>query len=199
MFRWYNNVGGAGSLGLLVLRLTVGAAFIIHGYGKIQQPTAWMNAWFESPPPPYLQTAAAVAEFGGGIAWIIGLFTPLFSLMIACTMAVAAFMVHIPKHQPFVDPKGGPSYELAAAYFAVAICLLLVRPRVNSRSTISSSAGGVPTTICRRMSDVQCGLRMELLAAYGLADDNAPMTYLPALSPRGGFRPSRNLASPASC
>ena len=74
--------------------------------------------------------AAAVRSPNSAAAspWIVGFLTPLFSLMIACTMAVAAFMVHIPQGQPFVDPKGGPSFELAAAYFAVAICLLLVGP-----------------------------------------------------------------------
>jgi putative oxidoreductase len=127
MFRWYGYIGGAGSVGLLVLRLVVGAAFIIHGWPKIQNATTWMNG-FPGAPPPYLQAAAAVAEFGGGIAWIIGFLTPLFSMMIACTMAVAAFTVHIPKGDPFVSTQGGASFELAAAYFAVAVCLLLVGP-----------------------------------------------------------------------
>jgi uncharacterized membrane protein YphA (DoxX/SURF4 family) len=37
-------------------------------------------------------------------------------------------MVHIPKGDPFVNPQGGPSFELAAAYFAIAVALLLVGP-----------------------------------------------------------------------
>jgi putative oxidoreductase len=135
MFRWYGYSGGAGSMGLLVLRLVVGAALTCHGASKIHDETGWKinnaTTWmdkFPSPPPPYLQAAAVVAEFGGGIALVIGFLTPLFSLMIACTMAVAAFTVHIPKGDPFVNLKGGPSFELAAAYFAVAVCLLLVGP-----------------------------------------------------------------------
>jgi putative oxidoreductase len=128
MFRWYGYIGGAGSVGLLVLRLVVGAAFIIHGWGKIQMATTWMNAWFPAPPPPYVQAAAAVAEFGGGIAWVIGFLTPLFSVMIACTMATAIAIQHWPHGDPFVNTQGGASFELAAAYFAVAVCLLLVGP-----------------------------------------------------------------------
>jgi putative oxidoreductase len=135
MFRWYGYLPGAASLGLLVLRLVIGAALIIHGSSKIrddtgwnfQNATGWMNK-FPSPPPPYLQAAAVVAEFGGGIALVIGFLTPLFCIMIACTMAVAAFTVHIPHGDPFVNIHGGPSFELAAAYFAVAVCLLLVGP-----------------------------------------------------------------------
>jgi putative oxidoreductase len=127
MFRWYGYLPGAASVGLLVLRLVVGAALIIHGWGKIQAPTTWMNG-FPNPPPPYLQAASAVAEFGGGISLIVGFLTPLFALLIACNMATAAAMVHIPHGDPFVNPKGGPSFELAAVYFAAGVCVLLVGP-----------------------------------------------------------------------
>src|SRR5262245_19623101 len=92
-------VGGSGAVGLLVLRLVVGAAFILHGLPKIQNPTGWMGP--QAPVPGVLQAAAAVAEFGGGIAWILGLLTPLFSFLIACTMAFATFGYHIPQKDPF--------------------------------------------------------------------------------------------------
>jgi putative oxidoreductase len=127
MFRWYSSIGGLGSVGLLVLRLVVGAAFLFHGWEKIRNPTTWMNA-FPNPPPPYLQAAAAVAEFCGGISLIIGLLTPLFALLIACTMATAAFTVHIPHGDPFVNTKGGASWELAAVYFAASVAILLLGP-----------------------------------------------------------------------
>src|SRR5688500_4401142 len=103
MLRWYGYIGGAGSVGLLLLRLVVGAAFILHGWPKIQNPTAWMNAFAgDQAPPGFLQAAAAVAEFGGGIAWVLGLLTPLFSFLIACTMAAALAMAHLPAGDPFV-------------------------------------------------------------------------------------------------
>ncbi len=126
MFRWYGYIGGAGSLGLLVLRLAVGAAFLFHGWGKIQNPMGWMGP--DSPFPNYLQAAAAIAEFGGGVALIIGFLTPLFAFMLACTMAVAALKVHIPAGDPFVDLKGGRSWELAAVYFAASVAILLLGP-----------------------------------------------------------------------
>src|SRR3954463_3817242 len=128
MFRLYGSLGGAGSVGMLVLRLVVGAAFLFHGWPKVQNATTWMNGFGPQAPHPYLQAAAAVAEFGGGISLILGFLTPLFAFLIACTMAVAAGMVHIPKGDPFVNAQGGPSFELAAAYFAVAVALLLVGP-----------------------------------------------------------------------
>ena len=130
MFRWYSYVGGAGAVGLLVLRAVVGAAFILHGWPKIQHATDWMNAFAgDKAPPAFLQAAAAVAEFGGGIALILGLLTPLFAFLIACTMGTAIAMAHVPQGHAFVAATPGqPSFELAAAYLAVALAVLLVGP-----------------------------------------------------------------------
>jgi len=114
------------SAGLLVLRLVAGSAFVFHGYGKIENPFGWMgpNAGI----PGIFQALAAVSEFGGGIAWMLGLLTPLASLGLACTMTVAVWMHAIVLHDPFVALNGGRSYELASVYLCVAILLLLAGP-----------------------------------------------------------------------
>lgn len=125
-------VGGRGALGLLVLRVVTGAAFIQHGWPKIQNAFHWMDQ-FPNPPPAYLQSLAALAEFGGGIALIFGLLTPLACLGIIGTMVGALSMVHIPRGDPFVASKpGDPSYEPAAVYLAIVITLLLVGPGLLS-------------------------------------------------------------------
>jgi putative oxidoreductase len=114
------------SAGLLLLRLVAGAAFLHHGYGKIQNPFAWMgpDAGF----PGVFQALAAVSEFGGGLAWMLGLLTPLASCGLACTMAVAVWMHAAVLHDPFVALQGGRSYELASVYLCVAVLLLLAGP-----------------------------------------------------------------------
>ena len=114
------------SAGLLILRLVVGAAFLYHGYGKIQNPFGWMgpNAGI----PAVFQALAAVSEFGGGIAWMLGLLTPLASFGLACTMTVAVWMHAGVLHDPFVALQGGRSYELASAYLCVAVLFLLAGP-----------------------------------------------------------------------
>ncbi len=118
-------VGGPAAVGLLVLRLVAGAAFMLHGWPKIQNPFGWMPAG--SSIPGVFQALAALSEFGGGLAWIVGLLTPIASAGILCTMAVAIW-THLSRGDPFVATGPGGAYELAGVYFAVALLLILIGP-----------------------------------------------------------------------
>ncbi len=117
---------GPTALGLLVLRLVAGTAFMLHGWKKIQDPFHWMGP--ESTIPSILQALAALSEFGGGLCWILGLLTPLATLGILSTMSVAV-STHILRGDPFV---GRPGYELALVYLSVALLILLRGPGVLS-------------------------------------------------------------------
>jgi len=112
------------SLGILLLRVLAGVAFMCHGAPKIMNPFGWMGP--QSSFPAALLALAALSEFGGGAAWILGLLTPLASLGIASTMAVAVWQHAMVKHDPFVGM--GSSYESAAVYLAMAILFLLTGP-----------------------------------------------------------------------
>ena len=119
------TVGGKGGVALLLLRLISGAAFIQHGWPKFQHAFNWMGP--EATVPAFLQALAAVSEFGGGIALMLGLLSRLAALGIACVMLFAIFMVHLPKGDPFVS-VGGSSYELAAVYLAIMLVFILRGP-----------------------------------------------------------------------
>ena len=121
-------LGGRAAVGLLLLRVVMGTAFVFHGWSKIQNPLHWMDMKGDSGVPGALQALAALSEFGGGIALVLGLLTPLAALGIAGTMGGAIGLVHLRMHHPFVASSPGPSYELAAVYLAAAILLLLVGP-----------------------------------------------------------------------
>lgn len=126
--RFYQPVSHSNfaSAALLLLRVVVGVAFAFHGWGKIQHPFNWMGP--DAAIPGLFQFLAALSEFGGGIAWALGLLTPLASLGIFCTMAVATHMHMIIRQDPFVAAKGGPSYELALVYLSVAVLILALGP-----------------------------------------------------------------------
>lgn len=116
------------STALFVLRLIAGIAFIIHGWGKIQSPMGWLPEGAPINIPPVFQLLAAVSEFIGGIAWILGLLTPLASFGMSVTMLVAASVHIFVFKDPFVTTSGGTSYEPALSYFAIALVLMAVGP-----------------------------------------------------------------------
>jgi putative oxidoreductase len=131
--------------GLLLFRVVMGAAFILHGWPKIQTPFGWMPP--DANMPGVLQFLAALSEFGGGIALILGLLTRLFALGLAITMAVAAGMVHIAAGHPFVASQpGAPSWELAAVYFAGSVLFLLAGP---GRWSVDACIAGRPPEAVR--------------------------------------------------
>lgn len=119
--------GGRLGLGLLFLRVVAGAGMLQHGWGKIQSPFGWMGP--DSTMPGILQAAAALAEFGGGICWVLGLLTPVASVMIGGTMAVAVhFHAVILGDVHVASGPGQGSFEPALLYFAVAVLFLLAGP-----------------------------------------------------------------------
>lgn len=112
---------------LLLLRLVAGLAFAMHGWPKIQNAFGWMGP--EATVPGFLQALAALSEFGGGIAWILGLLTPLAALGILSTMVVAAGLHAFVFKDPFVaSGPGQGSYELALVYLCIAILLIAMGP-----------------------------------------------------------------------
>lgn len=115
-----------GDIALLLLRLAAGAAFVMHGWVKIQHPFNWMGEHGFAPGP--LQALAALSEFGGGLAWIAGLLTPLASLGVLCTMSVAVYTMAIMSHAPFVAKAMGPSFELPTVYFCIALVFIALGP-----------------------------------------------------------------------
>ncbi|MFN7949806.1 MAG: DoxX family protein [Blastocatellia bacterium] len=119
--------GGWRAAALLLVRVVMGAAFLLHGWPKMQNPTGWMNVMGLAPVPAVVQALAVLIEVGGGIALILGLLTPLASIGIICQMAAALLIVHLPNGDPFVAP-GRSSFELALIYLSLAVLLLVIGP-----------------------------------------------------------------------
>ncbi|WP_342377724.1 DoxX family protein [Myxococcus stipitatus] len=152
------------SVGLLVLRILSGGLMTLHGAGKMLTPLSWMGP--DSSLPGWLQFLGAAAEFFGGLAWMVGLLTPLASLGVAGTMLVGILIAHIPIDDPFIrlsvmgihsgpgepfaglptwlvraggrSPFGSGSSELATLYTAVSILLLSAGPGRFSLDTLLS-------------------------------------------------------------
>ena len=101
----------------------------LHGWPKIQKPFGWMGPDV----PGFLQALAALSEFGGGLALIFGLLTPLACLGIMSTMFVAILMHLTNDVTPTYFVKPGPkvpgdAYESALGYFSMALAIFLTGP-----------------------------------------------------------------------
>jgi putative oxidoreductase len=134
-------VGGRAAWGLLVVRVVFGLGIAQHGWGKIQHPFNWMGP--DAPVPGFLQALAALSEFGGGIALILGVLTPLAMFGLTITMIVAITTVHLKAGDPFVARGGGRSYELAALYLVVSLLALIGGPGKLSLDAIIFGRGSL--------------------------------------------------------
>lgn len=86
-------------IGFFILRLGIGAMFIYHGYGKIAGgPAVWGKLGMATSfigikfAPVFFGFLASMAEFGGGICLITGLFFREACFFMFFTMFVAASM-----------------------------------------------------------------------------------------------------------
>lgn len=112
----------------LFLRIPVGIIFIAHGAQKLfglfggyglEGTGQWM-ASIGLEPGYLLALLAGSAEFFGGIALLIGLFTRPAAAILAVTMLVAIFSVHV-ANGLFMANNG---YEFALALLAICISLV---------------------------------------------------------------------------
>ena len=110
---------------LLLSRLAIGYAFLVIGWGKIQNPTDWMRGITFA---PGWQVLAAVAEFGGGLALLLGFLTRLGALGIAIVMVVATAVHIVAFKDPYINFTGGSSYQVAVAYLCIALLLTVLGP-----------------------------------------------------------------------
>ncbi|MBM5807432.1 MAG: DoxX family protein [Cyanobacteria bacterium M_surface_10_m2_179] len=124
------------SVGLLLLRLSIGLLMIHHGQEKLADPQQFASTYVASlhlPFPLFFAYAAGFSELIGSWLVILGLFTPLGALALTSTMAVAAYQ-HI--------LTGGFNIyvlELVLLYLGGSLAILL-----NGPGRFSFDAGMAP-------------------------------------------------------
>jgi putative oxidoreductase len=117
--------GVLASVGLLLLRLSIGVMMIHHGQEKLADPQQFANTYVASlhlPFPLFFAYMAGLSEVIGSWLVILGLLTPLGALALCSTMAVAAYQ--------HILTAGLNIYvlELVVLYLGGSLALLLIGP-----------------------------------------------------------------------
>lgn len=103
----YRNIDAFSSKGILVLRAIAGFGLVLHGLPKLMAPASWMG----DAVPSFLQFLATLSEFGGGLALLLGLLTPLASMGAFITMLTGVVLAHVASSDPLYRITVSPSNE----------------------------------------------------------------------------------------
>lgn len=131
-------------LGLLILRLVIGAVFIAHGAQKIFQVglgnVGGMFGQMGVPMPGIAGPLVALVELLGGLALVFGLLTRLASLGLAIDMLGAILLVHL-KNGFFMQNSG---YEYALTLLGASLALMFTGAGAYSLDAVIAGrrAGG---------------------------------------------------------
>ncbi len=82
---------------LLGLRLLLGGVFLYHGVPKLLDTTATMGGFESMGLPGFLGLVVGVLEILGAVLLILGVATPLASLILAAIIISAIGIVHLPE------------------------------------------------------------------------------------------------------
>jgi putative oxidoreductase len=107
-------------LGLLVLRVALGASFIFHGYPKLSDPAHALKAFQGYGLPSYFAYVSGIlAVFGGGLL-IAGLFTRGAALLLAIEVGLVLSRTVIPPVGIYAFGR----YEMPMLLGAMALALV---------------------------------------------------------------------------
>lgn len=111
-------------IGAFILRVTLGALFLIHGVVKFQGGIENIAGWFSSIGlPGFMAYGVALLEIIGGIALIIGLGTRIVSSLFSLLMIGAIVKVKLSVGLLGNGQMAG--YELDLGFLAMAVYLVI--------------------------------------------------------------------------
>lgn len=122
------NVRQTAPYGLLILRLVLGIAFVVHGWSKLTGGPGNMVGFFGGagiPIPALMVWIVTIVELVGGILLIVGFLTQIAGVLLTIDMLAAILFV---AGRGALIENGGISWEKEAVFAAAALCLALAGP-----------------------------------------------------------------------
>jgi len=107
------------NVGILLIRVALGAVFIAHGWAKFADMEGTIGFFSSLGMAAFLAYFVSAAELVGGILMILGLFVRPVGIILASIMAVAILSVKIK-----MGFLGGYEYELVLLLIALSMVFL---------------------------------------------------------------------------
>lgn len=107
---------------MLIIRLSVAATFIFHGWMKIQNMEGTVAFFASLGFGALLTYIVTYVEFLGGILMALGVMTRLVGGLFAVTMLVAIYTVHL--KNGFNSMAGGYEFQLLLIACSIAIAMI---------------------------------------------------------------------------
>lgn len=125
------NVKLTAPYGLMILRVVLGVAFLVHGWSKFSGGVDGVAGFFTSlniPAPSLVAYIVSIVELVGGAFLIVGFLTQVASILLFLDMVGAILFAFLMRGQPFIGESGSISWEKEAVFAAAALCIFLAGP-----------------------------------------------------------------------
>ncbi|MEX1000701.1 MAG: DoxX family protein [Crocinitomicaceae bacterium] len=114
------------SLGILIIRLSLGILMLLHGIAKLSQGVAGIENMLESKGiPGFVAYGVYIGEVIAPLLLIVGYRTRIAAILLFLNMLVIVFIAH-PENLLSVSSHGGWKMELAGLYLFGSLALIFM-------------------------------------------------------------------------
>ena len=116
--------------GLAILRIVLGIAMLLHGWGKLSGGVGGAAGFFGSlgiPAPGLMAWVVTIVELVGGILLVVGFLTQIAGILIAIDMLGVILFAFLLRGVPLLE-NGAITWEKEAVFGAAALCIALAGP-----------------------------------------------------------------------
>jgi putative oxidoreductase len=117
--------------GLAILRVVLGIAMLVHGWGKlsggVDNVAGFFGGMLGIPAPGLMAWVVTIVELVGGILLVVGFLTQIAGTLIALDMLGAILFAYLLRGAAFIE-NGAITWEKEAVFAAAALCIVLAGP-----------------------------------------------------------------------
>ncbi|MDH5534397.1 MAG: DoxX family protein [Betaproteobacteria bacterium] len=114
-------------LAILILRVVVGAAMVLHGAYKFQNKSLFDQKWREDYGfPSGSVLLAGILQVACGLAIIGGVFSRVAALILLLIMLVATYVCIGKHHEPFLSTPDGKGWDINFLLMGSLVSLILL-------------------------------------------------------------------------